>query len=229
MPCSLGTALAIACCLGALATLAGGGVLLGLSPWWRSWLGPWHVAADIAAMLIAYGVLSGLAVRLLAALLPIRPGSYGPGDAAFARWQLLAVITMFGQWTLRPFAPHLLRPLLARLYGARLGRGVLVGGYIDDPWMLTIGDGAVLGNASLVAGNMQAGGRLVLGRVVIGAGAVIGANAVVMPGCTVGAGAQLQTGAVLVPGTAIGAGETWRGNPARPWKPLAPPPAGEAA
>lgn len=231
MACSLGTLLSTSLLLLLLAATSGTVVLCGLSPAWRSWLGPWHAPADLAALLLAYGILSGLAVRLLLACLPLRAGTYRPGDAAYARWQRVVVVAMLGQWILRPFAPPILRPLVARLYGARLGAGVIIGGAIDDPWMVAVGAGAVIGHEALVSGNTQTGGRLILGQVEIGPGAVIGAHAVVMPGCTLGANAQLGIGAVLVPGTTVGAGESWRGNPARPWKPAAPaaPAAVEAA
>lgn len=222
MPCSLATVLSTALILTVLAAASAAAVWLGLSPWWRPWLGSWHVAADLAALVLAYGLLSGLAVRLLLACLPLPPGTYGPGDAAYGRWQRLLVITMFGQWCLRPLALPLFCPAIARLYGARLGRGVLIGHLTDDPWTLVAGDGAVVGVDAVISGNSQSGGRLTIGRVTLGEGAVVGAKAMVTPGCTVGAGAQIQVGAVLVPGTAVGAGESWRGNPARPWRPLAP-------
>lgn len=222
MPCTLATVLSTALVLLLLAVASGATVLLGLSPAWRPWLGPWHVLAEAAALPLAYGVLSGLAVRTLLAWRPVPPGVYGPGDAAYGDWQRLLVIAMFGQWCLRPFSLPLLCPAICRLYGARLGRGVLIGHLTDDPWTLHAGDGAVIGVAAVVSGNAQSGGRLTIGRVTLGAGAVVGAKAVVSPGCTVGDGAQLHVGAVLVPGSAVGAGESWRGNPARPWRPLAP-------
>lgn len=200
-------------------------VLLGLSPWLRPWLGAYHIAADLAAGLLLHGLLSGLAVRLLAAWQPLPPGTHASGSRVYGRWQLLTILTMFGQWSLRPFTPPLLRPLLMRLYGARVGREVAIGGWIDDPWMVAVGDGAVLGNGSLVSGNVLSDGRLVLGRVEIGARALVGANAVVLPGCRLGEGATLQVGSLLVPNSVVGAGEVWKGNPARPWKPTAPAPA----
>ena len=106
-----------------------------------------------------------------------------------------------------------------RLIGriSRVGADVALGCTIDDPYMVSIGAGAVLGNASLVSGNMVYGGKFVCGAVNIGAGATIGVNSVILPGTEVGANVTLLGGSYVMPGTKIPAGETWRGNPARKW------------
>ena len=91
-----------------------------------------------------------------------------------------------------------------------MGADVALGGTIDDPYMVTIGAGAVLGNASLVSGNMVYGGKFVCGAVNIGAGATIGVNSVILPGTEVGENVTLLGGSYVMPGTKIPAGETWR-------------------
>jgi len=92
-----------------------------------------------------------------------------------------------------------------------------MGGSIDDPYLVSIGTGAVLGNNSLVAGSVVANGRIVLGNVSVGAGATIGVNAVVLPGSEIGEAALVVGGSIVIVGSKIPAGETWRGNPARKW------------
>lgn len=87
----------------------------------------------------------------------------------------------------------------------------------DDPYMVSIGAGAVLGNGSLVSGNAITNGKLRIGEVRIGAGATVGANSVVLPGCEIGENALVMGGAMLMTDAKIPAGETWRGNPARKW------------
>jgi len=136
----------------------------------------------------------------------------------FVYWKLLTIVYRLGQAALLPFTPIFLRPLVARLFGARVGRDVAIGGSIDDPFLTTLGDGAVLGNNSLVAGSMIAGGRFTVGPVRIGVGATVGANSIVLPGTELGDRAQLLGGSIVVAGTRIPAGETWRGNPARKWQ-----------
>jgi UDP-3-O-[3-hydroxymyristoyl] glucosamine N-acyltransferase len=54
------------------------------------------------------------------------------------------------------------------LFGARVGANVAIGGTIDDPYQVSIGDGAVVGHNSLISGNVLYGGRLTIGRVSIG-------------------------------------------------------------
>ena len=200
-------------------------LLLGLSaglvwcvwPWSSRLLGNYHVLFDLALLILAYGLLSALAVRLLLRIRPIPDGSHGMDDPVFTQWKLVTIIYRMGQGALAPMVPVFLKPLVEALYGARIGPDVALGGTIDDPYRVTLGAGAVLGNASLVSGNYIAGGRLICGSVTIGAGATIGANAVVFPDVEIGAGATVAGGAYVMPGARIPAGETWRGNPARKW------------
>jgi serine acetyltransferase len=174
--------------------------------------------ADFLVLVFAYGVVSGIAIRLLVALRKLEPGEYAMDSSAFGYWKLLTIVHRLGQAALLPFTPIFLRPVVAWLFGARVGRHVAIGGMIDDPYLVTLGEGAVLGNNSLVAGSMIAGGRFTVGPVRIGAGATVGANAVVLPGTELGDGALLLGGSIVVAGTHIPAGETWRGNPARKWQ-----------
>jgi serine acetyltransferase len=174
--------------------------------------------ADFLALLFAYGVVSGVAIRLLVAVRALEAGEYAMDSPVFGYWKLLTIVYRLGHAALLPFTPIFLRPLVAWLFGARVGRHVAIGGTIDDPYLVTLGEGAVLGNNSLVAGSMIAGGRFTVGPVRIGAGATVGANAVVLPGTELGDGALLLGGSIVVAGTRIPAGETWRGNPARKWQ-----------
>lgn len=65
---------------------------------------------------------------------------------------------------------------------------------IDDPYLAEVGDGAVLGSASLVSGNMLHGGKLTCGLVKISAGATVGINSVVFPNTLVGEKSTLLGG-----------------------------------
>jgi acetyltransferase-like isoleucine patch superfamily enzyme len=204
--CTIITLLAIAIALGAIRPLT------------DPILHDYHILVEFFAGLLSYGLLSALAVRMLVAARPLAPGEYDDDDRTFARWKLLTVLHHLGQAALTPFTPVFARPLVAKLFGARIGRDIAIGGRIDDPWLVTIGDGVVLGNNSLVSGNMLAGGKLVLGRVSIGDGSTVGVNCVVMPGVTMGARTTLIGGAIVSPKTTIPDDETWRGNPARKWR-----------
>ena len=198
--------------------LAGAGALLWLvHPWLVATLGNHHVLADLALGLLAYGLLSALLLRLLLRWRPMPLGTHGPDSSAFTYWKLLNVVYRLGQASIGWCLPFFLRPLRDALFGARIGPDVAFGGTIDDPFLVTVGAGSVLGNASLVTGNYLSDGKLVCQPVQIGAGVTVGANAIVMPGVTIGDGAVVMSGAVVMPGTTVPAGESWRGNPARKW------------
>lgn len=192
-------------------------VLMAVAPRFRDWLGDYHVLATAASALLAHGILSALAIRILLALRPLRPGRYTLASPEFGYWKLLAVILLVGRWTLEPFTFCLTKPMVARLFGARIGRNVAIAGDIGEPYLLSVEDDAVLGVGSSVSGSVSGDGGFILAPVRIGRGATIGINTVVMAGTQVGANSSLASGAVAVPGSIIPDGESWRGNPARKW------------
>ena len=193
------------------------GLIAAVLPLTRALTADYHVLVDALLALLFYGLLSALLVRVLLRWRPIVPGEYGADSPVFTYWKLLTIVYRLGQGALLPFTPVFVKPVIESLFGARVGANVALGGTIDDPYMVTIGDGAVLGHSSLVSGNMLHGGKLTCGHVRIGAGATIGVNSVVLPGTEIGDNATLQGGSYVMPGTRIPAGETWRGNPARKW------------
>lgn len=187
------------------------------STWSKHWFGDYHVLVDLALVLLFYGVLSALAIRVLLRLHPMHPGTYNMDSPTFTWWKLITVLYHFGQSALKPLTPIFLTPLVAMLYGAKVGSGVALGGIIDAPFSVTIGDRVTVGAFALVSGNFTTRESLILGTVIIGAGATIGVNAVVFPNTEIGENAVLLGGSYLMPGARIPAGETWRGNPARKW------------
>ena len=180
-------------------------------------LGDYHVLLDLGVLLLSYGLCSALAVKLLLGLRPIPCGSFSMDDPAFTAWKLVTVTYRLGQGALAPMTPVFLKPVIESLFGASIGKDAALGGTIDDPYRVTVGAGAVLGNASLVTGNYISGGRMTCGLVKIGAGATVGANSVVFPDVEIGPGATIMGGSYVMPGARIAAGEIWRGNPARKW------------
>jgi len=189
-----------------------------LAPLTQTFLGDYHAVADFFLVLLAYGLLSAFVVRLMLRIRRIRPGEYSMDSRVFTYWKLLTILYRLGQGTLLPFTPVFVKPVIEMLFGAKIGSHVAMGGTIDDPYMVVIGDGAVLGNGSLVSGNVITNGKIVFGEVRIGAGATVGANAVVLSGSDIGDGALVMGGAFVNPGTKVPAGEAWRGNPARKWQ-----------
>ena len=203
--------IAVACVLAASC-----GAVIALQPL-SALLGRYQLLADAAALPIAYGLLSAATVAAMLKLRPMPCGEHPMDSPAATYWKLITVLCRLGQGALGWCTPFFMQPALDALFGARVGSQLAFGGAIDDPYLVSIGDRVVLGNASLVTGNYLSGGMLVCHPVRIGADVTIGANAIVMPGSTVGERAVVVSGSVVMPGTSIPAGETWRGNPARKW------------
>jgi serine acetyltransferase len=184
----------------------------------RAAFGEYHVIVDFFLVLLGYGLLSAVAVQAMLKLRRIHPGEYSMDSPVFTYWKLLTVLYRLGQGALLPFTPVFAKPLIEMLFGAKIGANVALGGTIDDPYMVTIGDGAVLGNGSLISGNVITKGKIRLGTVTIGAGATVGANSVVLPGSEIGNEALIMGGAFVLADSKVPAGQTWRGNPARKWQ-----------
>jgi serine acetyltransferase len=193
-------------------------VLLGIRPFSRALTGDYHVIVDFLTLLLCYGVLSAALLRILLAIRPIVPGEYAMDAPVFGYWKVLTIIYRLGQKALLPFTPEFVRPLVVRLFGARVGHDVAIGGTIDDPYLISLGDRVVIGNHALVSGSVINNGRVVLGHVSIGSDATVGANAIVLPGAEIGEGALVASASVVIAATRIPAGEMWRGNPARKWQ-----------
>ena len=191
--------------------------VVAVRPWSAALLGEYRVLFDAAAVLIGYGLMSALVVRILLAVKPPAIGEHSQDSPAFVYWKLLTVLYRLGQGALAWCVPMIFKPVLDMLFGARIGSQVAFGGTIDDPYMVSVGSRTVLGAASLVSANYLSGGKLVCAPVRIGSGVTVGANSVILPGTTIGDGATLMNGSYLMPGTTVPAGETWRGNPARKW------------
>lgn len=181
-------------------------------------LGEYFVVADSLATLLAYGILSAAFLRSSLRLRALEPGDYSMESPEFAYWKLLSIVYRLGQKALLPFTPEFMRPVVAKLYGARIGSDVAIGGTIDDPYLVSLGDRVVIGNNALVSGSVITNGRITLGRVSIGAEATIGANSIVLPGTEIGERALVASASVVITATRIPPGEVWRGNPARKWQ-----------
>jgi len=88
-----------------------------------------------------------------------------------------------------------------RLVGCRMGRGVKLNSFqLNDAYLLTIGDGVVIGGQADVSCHLYENGYLVLLPISIGAGTVIGAHCYISPGvsigrnCLVGLGCYIRQG-----------------------------------
>lgn len=207
--------------LALLAGLATGAAALGAWGFTRSTLGAYHVLADALLFLLVFGLASAICCRLIVSAGLLRPGRYPMGDPLFRWWKLFTVVYEFGRGALLPFTTVFAKPLVAKLFGAGIGRDIALGGRLVDPQFITIGDEAIVGQDSVITAHTITSGTLILDPVEIGARATVGVNVVVMSGVRVGEGAIIAAGAVVSPGTLIPAGELWGGIPARKLKDVA--------
>ena len=101
-----------------------------------------------------------------------------------------------------------------------LGPRSFLFGFLHDPDLIEIGEGAILGAESVVTAHTMTtnpdGGRVyVSAPVTIGPRAVVGGAARIDLGVRIGADAIVEPMSYVTPFTVIGAGEVWGGNPAR--------------
>jgi len=185
-------------------------------------LGEYHVVADALMLLFFYGLLSGAFLRMLLAIRPLRPGNYSMENPHFAYWKLYTVIYEFGRGALLPFTTVFAKPLIAKLFGARIGKNVAIGAGIADLPLVSIGADSVLGHNASITAHAITSGRIMLSEVRIGSGVTVGVNAVIWPGVEIGDGAIVAAGSVVSMNTRIPSGELWGGIPARKIKDVEP-------
>ena len=178
-------------------------------------LGMYTPLLAVLAFLLFFGLLCALCTRLIMTFRPLTAGKHSMDSQLFTRWKLFIVIYEFGRAALLPFTVVFLRPVVAALFGAKVGKDIALGGHLVDPELITIGDEAIIGQGSVVSAHTITSGFLILGPVVIGNRATVGVNAVVMSGVHLGDDSILTPGTTVPPGTIIPPGELWGGNPAR--------------
>jgi len=169
------------------------------------------------SFLIFYGLFSAAVLRILLVVKPILTGEFDMDHPNFIYWKLLKMITEFGMKTLfiLRFAPF--EPILYFLFGCRIGKNVAIGGIIDSPFLVSIGDNSIIGQGSIVSGDYVLNNKLVIGNVNIGQRVTIGVNCLILPNNFIKDGVLVSPGSVLLSHSEVGENETWKGNPARKW------------
>lgn len=179
------------------------------------YLGDYHILAEAAVFILSAGLACALVVRAASGIPKFHPGNFDPKSSEVSRWKLCQMYYQIGKSFLAPFTPLLLRPLVAALFGAKLGRELAIGGKIVDPYLVSMGDEVILGEGSMIAGHLFNNGVCLIAPVRIGKRVTIGGNAMVNAGCEIGEGTTILFGSVIPPNKKIPGYEVWGGTPAQ--------------
>lgn len=194
------------------AVIFGPMMIAGLCAW------PFPGLSALAVALVTYFTLNLTLARLITMTLNLQQQTFRAEEnsRAFLAWKVYGVVNTFGaQYLLHSgLVPWPWRAPFYRYVGAKVGRHVLLAGRLWEPLLISIGDGAVLGEDCFISGHYLVRDRVEYAPVRIGARAIIGARATLGPGVVVGDGAVIAASAVVLPHTKIEAGEFWAGNPA---------------
>ncbi|MEJ8825047.1 Pls/PosA family non-ribosomal peptide synthetase [Variovorax humicola] len=176
---------------------------------------PYAIAMSMVAFLLTTVLEFAIAIAgkwLIAGRL--RPGRYPLWGLTYFRWWLAdrlcdAAPTYF-------ISGSSLQSWWLRALGARIGKDVLIGSVkVRAPDLLSVGDGASVGNAVNLENARVFCGQLLLGPIAIGAQAHVGSYAVLEGNTSVGDWGHLDGQSALADGQAMPARRVWSGAPAR--------------
>jgi hypothetical protein len=136
-------------------------------------------------------LVMSIAVRCLS--LAVKPGRHGPFAATTIAWMILNSIHTIAFRVILPLVPAgYFSTMYFRIAGCRIGRGVwLTTASLLDPYLISIGDGTVIGGDAILTAHIFGNGELFLAPITIGKDCQIGAHALLCPGVTVGDGATI--------------------------------------
>lgn len=174
----------------------------------------YFVIFDLFVFLLSFGIGSSIAALTMLKLWPFEAGTYDMNSQEFMRWKLFTVIVEFGKKALAPFTTVFARPLIEKMFGAKIGKHTAIGGTLVDGHMITLEDEAIVGERSIVAAHYITNGKLTLKPAVLRKGAIVGGGAIVMSS-EIGEGSVIVPTSLVMPDNVIPPGELWGGFPAR--------------
>lgn len=157
-------------------------------------------------------------LRLIGVIYPLKEGVFSlDEDRRGTIWKLQGFLYIFNLGLLMNtyLMPINLRGFVYSLLGAKIGRSVMVGGKILEPYLVEIGDYTQLGEDTLVIAHTVERGVVTLGPIKIGNNVTIGVKTVIMPGVEIGDNAIVGAISIVTKNTKILPGETWIGAPAK--------------
>ena len=177
--------------------------------------------AKIALFVLLLFLVTGLLLRLVRIICPMKDGSF-PLDKGKegASWKLQGFLYIFnlGLFMNSYLIPVNLRGLLYSFLGAKIGKWVMIGGKILEPPLVEIGDYSQLGEDVLLTAHTVERGMVTMGKIRIGRHVTVGVKAVIFPGVEIGDNAIIAAGSVVTKNTKVPMNEIWGGIPARKLK-----------
>lgn len=165
----------------------------------------------VGAQLLAFAA-AVIGRRLI--LARVKPGRYPLWGITYYRWWLSDRLTDIAPAYL--LSGSSLQVWYMRLLGARIGKDVVIGSVrLRVPSLLSVGDGASIGNAVNLENARVERGELVIGRIRIGREAYVGSYAVMEGNTSVADLGRLDGLSALADGQHLPTGEHWIGSPAR--------------
>lgn len=165
----------------------------------------------VGAQLLAF-IAAIIGRRLI--LARIKPGRYPLWGVTYFRWWLSDRLTDIAPAYL--LSGSSLQVWYMRLLGARIGKDVVIGSVrLRVPSLLSIGDGASIGNAVNLENARVERGELVIGRIRIGREGYVGSYAVMEGNTSIADLGRLEGLSALADGQHLPGGECWSGSPAR--------------
>jgi len=186
------------------------GLILGLS----------LVLVDLWVLLLSAVIIPGIFWRIMN-LRYTGVHALDFSDKMVRNWLITHMIYIPTAVTLDLFHLYPLKAIHVQVFGAKLGRDVVVGSLITDPSLLEVEDYANLGGFSLILGHALELGKVVFAKVLIERGCGVGTKSMVLPGAVMEENAFLGAQSLLPKFKRIPRGEKYGGVPAK--KIISPP------
>jgi len=151
----------------------------------------WFFILLIPIVLFCYGVLLGILVvmfKISRRGIPYLENGTYPSDTEewllYEFYEVYYRIFRHFQWF---FSVFLESSLVHQLFGAKIGKGTVIGGgLLPTPDRTIIGENCFIGYGSILGGNVYEGDRLYLNTIKIGDNVTIGGYAIVLAGSKIG-------------------------------------------
>lgn len=109
----------------------------------------------------------------------------------------------------------ILSEALFTVYGAKKGKGCMIGADISDPHLIEMGNNCVVGKNSIIVGHFIIGNKIFIKKVKIGNNVTIGANTIIGPGVIIENNVLVKINSFVKPNKILKKNSVYSGNPAK--------------